>query len=107
LMPGIACIAVHLMDKCVLVPIFLVALGRRYSLVKTAVILVILNLAGRGLGLFPGMAQFNIWNINKKAENFVMLCESDSNIVPAGIILTFCICIVTGLIFTVREGRKR
>jgi len=107
LMPGIACIAVYLIDKCVLVPIFLVALGRRYSLVKTAVILVILNLVGRILGVFPTIAQFSIWNINKKAESFVMLCESNANIVPASIILTFCICIVIGLIFTVRSGRKR
>jgi len=106
LVPGITCIAVYLMDKCVLIPIFLVALGKRYSLTKTAVILVILTLAGRGLGFFPGIAQFNIWNISKKAENFVLLCESDTNIVPAGIILTFCICIVIGLIFTVREGKR-
>lgn len=106
LVSGIKCIGVYLVDKCLLLPLFLVALGRRYSLIKTVVVLVILNFIGRVFGLFPGSAQFSIWNISKKTENFVTLCQKDIEIVPAGIILTFCIFTVVGLVLVMRERHK-
>lgn len=75
LIPGIKILIVWILDKCILLPSIFIYLSQKRTMVKSVIIIVILNFIDRGIAMLSGISFFSIWSNYANAEHFVSLCR--------------------------------
>lgn len=76
LIPGLEILIIWILDKCILLPSIFIWLSQKRSMVKSVIIIVILNFIDRGIAMLSGISFLSIWSNYANAEHFVSLCNS-------------------------------
>ena len=75
LIPGLEILIIWILDKCILLPSIFIWLSQKRSMVKSVIIIVILNFIDRGIAMLSGISFLSIWSNYANAEHFVSLCN--------------------------------
>lgn len=76
LIPGIEILIIWILDKCILLPSIFILLSQKRTMVKSGIIIIILNFVDRGIAMLSGISFLSIWSNYANAEHFVSLCNT-------------------------------
>lgn len=107
LIPGIEILIVWILDKCILLPSIFIWLSQKRTMVKSVIIIIILNFIDRGIAMLSGISFLSIWSNYANAEHFVSLCSKGNIEIHMGVIIQIILYSGIALVLIWRRKVKK